>query len=271
VFSSATYNSGMPRSFWSGSISFGLVYIPVKLFGAVAHQEVRFHEVHDKDGARINEKRFCSKEGVEVPYEHIAKGYPISKQKMVLISQRELEAADPKSSRVIDIQDFVDLNEIDPVYFLHTYYLSPGSEARKAYSLLLRAMQKTGKVAIAKIVIRQKQYLAALRPVGNALMLSTMLYADEIVPARGVPGLSSASAEKVSEKEIALAQKIVKSLSESFKPSKYKDTYRERVLAIVRRKGKGQKIPEVTPTKVTSTRVADLLKQLEQSVVVAKR
>jgi DNA end-binding protein Ku len=261
----------MPRSFWSGSISFGLVYIPVKLFGAVTHQEVHFHEVHDKDGARIQEKRFCSKEGVEVSYEHVAKGYPIAKNKMVLISQRELEAVDPKSSRVIDIKDFVDLGEIDPLYFLHTYYLSPAAEARKAYSLLLRAMQKTGKVAIAKIVIRQKQYLAALRPVGNALMLSTMLYADEVVSAKAVPGLSSISGQAVSEKEVRLAEKIVKSLSESFKPGKYKDTYRERVLTLVRRKGKGQKIPDVTPTKVTSTRVADLLKQLEQSVVVTKR
>ena len=171
----------MPRAIWSGAISFGLVNVPIKLFTATSQRDVRFHQLHDKDGARIQQKRVCSKDGEEVPMEHIVKGYEVSRDTYVIITPDELDALDPKASRTIDILDFVDLDEIDPVYFDSTYYMVPEKGAAKAYALLLEAMRKSNKVAIARVVLRQKQHLVALRPLKNALSMETMLYADEVV------------------------------------------------------------------------------------------
>ena len=153
----------MPRSIWSGAISFGLVNVPVKLYSAVSRKSVRFHQLHDKDGVRIQQKRVCPADGEEVAYENIVKGYEISPERYVLIETEELEALDPKKTRSIDIQEFVDLDEIDPIYYDHPYYLAPGTGASKAYRLLVQAMQKTNKVAIARVVIRQKESLVAIR------------------------------------------------------------------------------------------------------------
>src|SRR5215470_10035565 len=181
----------MARPIWSGSISFGLVTVPVKLFSSTSPKEVRFHMLHDKDGGRIQQKRVCAIDGDEVAWEHIVKGFEVSKGRYVTLAREELEAFAPQATRSIDIEDFVDLQEIDPIYYDHSYYLVPDRGAARPYALLLHAMESTGKIGIGQFVLRTKQYLAAVRPMGKALALSTMLHADEVVDQselEGVPG-----------------------------------------------------------------------------------
>src|ERR671922_2039984 len=172
----------MARSIWRGAISFGLVNVPVKLYSAVSKKNVQFNQLHEKDGARIRMKRYCVDEDAEVPYEEIVKGYEISPGRYVVITPEELESLDPKKTRTIDIEDFVDLDEIDPLYYEHPYYLAPDSGAAKAYKLLLTALEESRKVAIARVVIRSKEYLTAIRPSNGVLTMETMLFSDELVP-----------------------------------------------------------------------------------------
>ena len=185
----------MPRPIWSGSISFGLVNVPVKLYSATSPKEVRFHMLHDKDGGRIQQKRVCSIDGHEVPWEHIIKGFEVSKGRYVSLTREELAALDPKGTKSIDIEDFVELSQIDPIYYESTYYLLPDKGAQKPYALLLEAMRKTGRVGVARFVLRTKQYLCAVRPLGKALALSTMLYADEVVDQSDLDGLPGSEAK----------------------------------------------------------------------------
>ncbi len=257
----------MPRAIWSGAISFGLVNVPIKLFTATSQKDVRFHQLHDKDGARIQQKRVCSKDGEEVPLEHIVKGYEVSRDKYVLITPEELEALDPKASRTIDIQDFVDLDEIDPVYFDSTYYMVPEKGAAKAYALLLEAMRKSKKVAIARVVLRQKQHLVALRPLRNALSMETMLYADEVVSPDTLEGLPEDV--EVTDRELAMAQQLIDSLADAFKPERYRDDYRERVLDMIERKAEGQEVL-VAEEEEEQAPVVDLMAALEASLAAAK-
>ena len=257
----------MPRAIWSGAISFGLVNVPIKLFTATAQKDVRFHQLHDKDGARIQQKRVCSKDGEEVPMEHIVKGYEVSRDKYVIISPEELDALDPKATRTIDILDFVDLDEIDPVYFDSTYYMVPEKGAGKAYALLLEAMRKSNKVAIARVVLRQKQHLVALRPLKNALSMETMLYADEVVSPETLEGLPEDVT--VTDRELAMAQQLIDSLADDFKPERYKDDYRERVLEMIERKAEGQEIV-VAEEEEEQAPVVDLMAALEASLAAAK-
>ena len=257
----------MPRAIWSGAISFGLVNVPIKLFTATSQKDVRFHQLHDKDGARIQQKRVCSKDGEEVPIEHIVKGYEVSRDKYVLITPEELEALDPKASRTIDIQDFVDLEEIDPVYFDSTYYMVPEKGAAKAYALLLEAMRKSKKVAIARVVLRQKQHLVALRPLRNALSMETMLYADEVVSPDTLEGLPEDV--EVTDRELAMAQQLIDSLADAFKPERYRDDYRERVLDMIERKAEGQEVV-VAEEEEEQAPVVDLMAALEASLAAAK-
>ena len=257
----------MPRAIWSGAISFGLVNVPIKLFTATSQKDVRFHQLHDVDGARIQQKRVCSKDGEEVTLDHIVKGYEISRDRYVLITPEELDTLDPKASRTIDIQDFVDLDEIDPVYFDSTYYMVPEKGAAKAYALLLEAMRKSNKVAIARVVLRQKQHLVALRPLKNALSMETMLYADEVVSVDTLDGLPEDI--EVSDRELAMAQQLIDSLSAEFQPEQYRDDYRERVMALIERKAEGQEIvAEEEPEETTP--VVDLMAALEASLKAAK-
>ena len=257
----------MPRAIWSGAISFGLVNVPIKLVTATSQKDVRFHQLHDVDGARIQQKRVCSKDGEEVTLDHIVKGYEISRDRYVLITPEELDTLDPKSSRTIDIQDFVDLDEIDPVYFDSTYYMVPEKGAAKAYALLLEAMRKSNKVAIARVVLRQKQHLVALRPLKNALSMETMLYADEVVSVDSLDGLPEDI--EVSDRELAMAQQLIDSLSAEFQPEQYRDDYRERVMALIERKAEGQEIvAEDEPEETTP--VVDLMAALEASLKAAK-
>ena len=257
----------MPRAIWSGAISFGLVNVPIKLFTATSQKDVRFHQLHDKDGARIQQKRVCSKDGEEVPLEHIVKGYEVSRDKYVLITPEEFEALDPKASRTIDIQDFVDLDEIDPVYFDSTYYMVPEKGAAKAYALLLEAMRKSKKVAIARVVLRQKQHLVALRPLRNALSMETMLYADEVVSPDTLEGLPEDV--EVTDRELAMAQQLIDSLADAFKPERYRDDYRERVLDMIERKAEGQEVL-VAEEEEEQAPVVDLMAALEASLAAAK-
>src|SRR5947209_8644458 len=211
----------MARPIWSGSISFGLVNVPVKLYSATSPKEVRFHMLHDKDGGRIHQKRVCSVEDEEVPWEHIVKGYEISKGRYVTVTRDELEALSPRKSQSIEIEDFVELAQIDPIYYETTYYLVPDKGANKPYALLVEAMKRTHKVGIARFVLRTKQYLAAVRPLEHALAISTMLYADEVVSQDELEALPHAHA-KPGERELKMAEQLIGSLAADFDAKKYK-------------------------------------------------
>src|SRR5215218_732757 len=234
----------MPRSMWSGAISFGLVNVPVKLYSAVSRKTVRFHQLNAKTGHRIAQKRVDSGNGEEVPYEDIVKGYELTKERYVLINPDELEALEPEKSRTIDIEDFVDLADIDPVYYDHPYYLVPDKGATKAYGLLLNAMKESGRVAIARVILRSKEQLVAIRPDrdGRVLMMETMIFADEVVPRDDLDGLPDADELKVSEREVQMAQQLIESLATDFEPSRYKDEYREKVLQLIEAKAEGAEI-----------------------------
>jgi DNA end-binding protein Ku len=258
----------MARAIWSGSISFGLVNVPVKLYSAVHQQDLQFHQF-DKNGNRIQYKRVSEKTGKEVDYSDIVKGYEVKKGQFVMVDPSELQAYKPKSTKTVEISDFVDLDDIDPIYYENTYYLAPdGKAAEKAYALLLEAMEKKKKVAIGKVVLRTKQYLAAIRPMDGALALSTMLFADEVVPSSEVNGKSGAKAS-VSKKEVDMASQIIDSLSAKWDPSQYHDTYREEVLDLLKKKAKGKEIVVDEPD-ADEGQVLDLMAALEASLAEAK-
>ncbi|HVY44794.1 MAG TPA: Ku protein [Minicystis sp.] len=258
----------MRRPIWTGAISFGLVNVPVKLFTAVTPKAVRFHMLHDKDGGRIHEKRVCSVDGEEVPYEHVVKGYEIAKGEYVETTADELAKLHPEDTRRIDIEEFVELDEIDPIYFASTYYLAPDRGAQKAYLLLHEAMQQTGRVALGRVVLRTKQYLAAIRPMqGHVLALSTMQYEDEIVSVRELEGLPSKE-QRPAARELHMAGQLVESLAARFDPGKYHDTYREKVLAMLEKKAAGEEI--VAPKEAAEKRApVDLMKALKASLAKA--
>jgi len=257
----------MPRSIWSGAISFGLVNVPVKLYSAVSKKTVRFHQLHDKDGVRIQQKRFCPADDEEVAYEHIVKGYEISPDEYVVVTTEELDALEPQKTRAIDIEDFVDLDEIDPLFYDHPYYLLPDKSAAKPYRLLHQAMREANKVAIARVVIRSKEQLVAIRPVEDVLAMSTMNFADEIVPADNFDEPTADDAE-TTKREVDMARQLVDSLSTDWEPDKYHDTYRERVLELIEKKAEGQEI--VLQPVEEPKEVPDLMAALEASVKAAK-
>jgi DNA end-binding protein Ku len=259
----------MARSMWSGAISFGLVNVPVKLFSAVSRKTVRFHQLNGETGNRIQQKRVDPETGEEVPYEQIVKGYELTRDRYVLINPDELDALDPEKTRTIDIEDFVDLVDIDPVYYDHPYYLVPDTGATKAYGLLLSAMKESGKVAIARVVLRSKEQLVAIRPAGDVLMMETMIFADEVVPPEELDGLPEAQELKASERELRMAQQLIDSLSSEFDPSRYRDEYREKVLELIERKAQGEEIV-VQPEAPQPAKVPDLMAALEASLAAVK-
>src|SRR4051794_141801 len=258
----------MPRSIWTGAISFGLVNVPVKLYSAVSKKTVRFHQLHDQDGVRIQQKRFCPADGEEVAYEHIVKGYEITPDQYVIVEPGELEAIEPRKTKTIDIEDFVDLEEIDPLYYDHPYYLMPGTGAAKPYKLLVTAMEDAQKVAIARVVIRQKEQLVAIRPTAGVLAMSTMNFADEVV---GPDKFDDAPGDDVdtSQREVDMAKQLIESLSSDWQPDKYHDTYRERVMELIERKAEGKEIA-VQPVEEPQP-VPDLMAALEASVQAARK
>jgi DNA end-binding protein Ku len=261
-------NGVMPRAIWSGSISFGLVNVPVKLVTATSTKDVRFHQLHEKDGGRINQKRVCSVDNEEVDYSEIVKGYELHRGQYVVVEPEELEALAPEASRSIDIEEFVELAEIDPLFFDHSYYLVPDDIAARPYALLVEAMAGTGKVGIGRFVLRTKQYLAALRPRDGALVLSTLLFSDEVIATSDLD-VKTTSETKPSDRELSMARQLVNSLSAEWAPEKYKDDYREKVLALIEAKAEGNElaIPE-EPERPAP--VVDLMAALEASLARAK-
>ncbi|MEA2441631.1 MAG: end-binding protein Ku [Thermoleophilaceae bacterium] len=258
----------MPRSIWTGAISFGLVNVPVKLYSAVSKKTVRFHQLHEKDGVRIQQKRVCPADGDEVSYDEIVKGYEITPDQYVVVTPEELEAIEPRKTKTIDIEDFVDLENIDPIFYDHPYYLLPGTGAAKPYKLLVTAMEDAGKVAIARVVIRQKEQLVAIRPTGDILTMETMNFADEVIPHDKFDEAPGAEVD-TNKREVDMARQLIESLSADFDPSKYHDTYRERVLELIERKAEGKEIA-VQPAEEPQE-VPDLMAALEASVNAARQ
>jgi len=267
---SGYHNVPMARSMWSGAISFGLVNVPVKLYSAVSRKTVRFHQLNGKTGHRIAQKRVDSGTNEEVTYDDIVKGYELTKEHYVVITPDELEGLDPERSRTIDIEDFVDLADIDPIYYDHPYYLVPDKGAAKAYGLLLHAMEASEKVAVARVVLRSKEQLVAIRPApGGVLMMETMIFADEVVEPGDIDDLPKAKDLKVSDREVKMAQQLIDSLSSEFEPEKYRDEYREKVLELIERKAAGEEIA-VQPEAPEPKKVPDLMAALEASLAAVK-
>jgi DNA end-binding protein Ku len=253
----------MARSLWTGSVSFGLVNIPVRMFPAVREHDVHFHQVAP-DGSRIRYKRVSEKTGREVDYDKIQKAYEVSSRKVVTFSHDEIKDLQPASTKTIDIEDFVALDDIDPLYFERTYHLAPnGDAASKAYALLATVMEERQRVGIGSVVMREKQYLCAIRPFGKGLALSTMLFEDEIVPPADVDGVPQRRA-KVTPKERQLAAQIIDSLESDWKPGKYHDTYQEQLRDIIRAKGRGATIEIEEPDAPAP--VTDLMEALQASL-----
>jgi DNA end-binding protein Ku len=259
----------MPRSIWSGAISFGLVNVPVKLYSAVSRKTVRFNQLNSKTGNRIQQKRVDPETGDEVAYEDIVKGFELTRDRYVVLTPEELDALDPERTRTIDIEDFVDLADIDPIYYDHPYWLVPDKGAAKAYGLLLEAMRDEDKVAIARVVLRSKEQLVAIRPAGNGLMMETMLFADEVVPPDEIEELPTEKELKVSDRELRMARQLIESLSSEFEPGRYTDEYREKVMDLIERKAQGEEIA-VQPEAPKAERVPDLMAALEASLAAVK-
>jgi DNA end-binding protein Ku len=263
----------VPRAIWSGSISFGLVNVPVKLYSAVHHQGLSFHQFQEGTNARVRNKRVSEKTGKEVAYEDIVKGYEVTKGNYVMVDPDELAEFAPRSSRTIDIEDFVALDDIDPIYYDSTYYLAPDKSdgGQKAYVLLRKAMEDQGKVAIGRLVMRTKQYLAAIRPLEGALAVSTMLFHDEIAPVSEIDGVPTGkSAPKVAPAEVKMAAQIIESMTREWDPKRYEDTYRVQVLDFLKKKAAGEEIV-TEEDEDEDAKVVDLMAALEASLDAAKK
>jgi DNA end-binding protein Ku len=256
----------MARPIWSGSISFGLVSVPVKLYSAVSPKTVRFHQLHKSDGGRVAQKRVCSVDGEEVAFQDIVKGYEIAPDRYIVIEPDELSSLSPAGTQTIDIEDFVQLSEIDPIYYDHSYYLVPAKGGAKPYQLLLDAMRDTEKIAVARVVLRSKQHLVAIRPIGDVLGMATMNFADEVVPADQLDEVANPEEVKVSKREREIAVQLVQSLAGAFEPSKYKDTYREAVLGLIERKAEGEEIATQPPAAPQQLKAPDLMSALQASL-----
>ena len=258
----------MPRSIWSGAISFGLINVPVKLYSAVSRKTVRFHQLDSADNQRIQQRRVNPRTGEEVPYENLVKGYELSPERYVIITPEELDSISPEKTRTIDIEDFVDLEQIDPIFYDHPYYLVPDTGAEKAYKLLVDAMDSSGKVAIARVVLRSKENLVAIRPRDGVLAMETMLFADEVIPPDKLDSGAGESKKKTSKRELDMATQLIESLSSDFDPDKYRDEYRDRVLEMIERKAQGEDI-SVQPDAEEPAEVPDLMAALEASLAAA--
>ena len=251
---------------WTGAISFGLVSVPVKLYSALDRKAVRFHQLSGKSGVRISQKRVDPSSGEEVPYEDIVKGFEITPERYVVIEPGELDALAPQKSRTIEIEEFVDLTEIDPVYYDHPYYLAPGPGGAKPYRLLHEAMREAGKVAIARVVIRSKESLVAIRPMGDALGMATMIFADEVASPDDFEEVVETTEVKTTKRELEIAIQLVDSLAAKFEPQKYHDTYRKEVLDLIERKAQGKEIAVQPAPEEVAAPAPDLMSALKASL-----
>jgi DNA end-binding protein Ku len=243
----------MPRAIWTGAISFGLVTVPVKLYAAVQSKTVKFNQLDAEDHSRIAMKRTNAQTGEEVPYDRIVKGFEIAPDRYVVLEPQELESLDPRKTKTIDIEGFVELSEVDPIYFDHPY-----------------AMRESGRVGIAKVVIRSKQQLVALRPIGDVLAMSTMVFHDEVVPADTLDEVPAADDVDANPRELEMATALVESLTEAWEPEKYHDTYREEVLALIERKAAGEEIA-IQPAREEPSQVPDLMSALKASLDAVRK
>jgi DNA end-binding protein Ku len=258
----------MPSAIWTGSISFGLVQVPVKLVSATKSRDVSFNQLEEGTGARIRYKKVSDATGEEVPPDKIKRGYEISKGRYVMIEPDELDVLRPKGSHAIEIEEFVDLDEIDPLYFEQPYYLVPDKKGVKPYKLLVEAMIELNKVAIGRIIVRSKERLVAIRPVDDMLCIETMRYADEVLPRTDL--VPDEADVELTDRERAMARQLVESLgAEEFQPEKYHDEYREQVLDLIERKAAGEEIV-AEPLVEPPAKVLDLVAALEASLAKAE-
>lgn len=260
----------MARAIWSGTISFGLLNVPVRLYSAVARRNIALREIRESDSARIKHRRVAEGTDEEVPYENIVKAYELSPGQYVPLSKDEMAALAPEKTRAIDVQDFVDIEEIDPMFFDSPYYLGPSEGAEKAYSLLAAAMESSGKAAITRFVFRNKEHLAALRASDGVLTLTTMRFADEVMPPSELDDALPDKKPKVAKKEREMAEQLIESLSTEFDPSSYRDEYREQLLALIERKAEGKEIVAPKAEEPKATKAPDLMAALEESIAAAK-
>jgi DNA end-binding protein Ku len=249
----------MPRAIWTGSISFGLVNVPVRMYSATEEKDLHFNYVHEPDGSRIGYQKFCKEEERPVPDEEIVKAFEIEKGEWVYMTDEDFEAAAPEAHRTIDIRDFVPYEDIDPIYFERTYLLGPQENGEKIYALLVRAMEDSGLAAIAKYVMRDKQHLGCLRVRDGVATLEKMFFADEIRPLDKI----KPARVKVDERELEMAAKLIESYSGSFEPEKYDDTYRDALCEVIRAKRKGKQPPRPAPSEERPT---DLMAALRASL-----
>lgn len=254
------------RSMWKGTLTFGLVSLPVKLYSAVAHRSVSFHQLHAVDHARIENRRYCSAEGEEVPFEEIVKGYEIAPGRHVVMEPEELAALEPAFTRAIEVEDFVQLSEVDSIYFDRPYYLAPNRGGARPYRLLLEAMRDTGKVAIGRIVLRSRQQLVAIHPRGEVLMMTTLNFGDEIQPVSELGELREVAEVQLGEQELTIAHRLVESIARPFDPGNYHDTYREALLELIDRKAGGEEVVLEPPSSEPPLQVLDLMSALEASI-----
>lgn len=260
----------MARAIWSGTISFGLLNVPVRMFSAVARRNIALREIRESDSARIKHRRVADGTDEEVPYEKIVKAYELSPGQYVPLSKDEMAALAPEKTRAIDVLDFVDIEEIDPMFFDSPYYLGPAEGAEKAYSLLSAAMESSGKAAITRFVFRNKEHLAALRASEGVLTLTTMRFADEVMPASELDDALPDKQPKVAKKEREMAEQLIESLSTEFDPSAYRDEYREQLLALIEQKAEGKEIVAPKTEEPKATKAPDLMAALEESIAAAK-
>jgi DNA end-binding protein Ku len=257
----------VPSAIWTGTISFGLVSVPVKVVSATKSRDVRFNQLEEGTGARIRYRKVSEATGEEVPNERIQKGFEIGAGQYVVVDEEEMKSLAPKSSRTVEIEDFVDLDDIDPIYFEQPYYLAPDQAGGKAYKLLVEAMTELRKVAVGRVVMRSKETLVAIRPLEGALCMETMRYADEVIPVHdAVPEVDEVG--QPSEKELEMARQLIMALSGGFEADKYHDEYREQMLELIERKAAGEQIV-AEPQVEEPGRVLDLMAALEQSLARA--
>ncbi|MGH2912308.1 MAG: Ku protein [Solirubrobacteraceae bacterium] len=253
----------IPRSLWNGTIVFGLVRVPVKLHSATESKKLAFRERHATDGAAIEHRRVCVKEGKEVPYGEIVKGYEVASGTYVVLSKEEIAIADGAEARVVEIQHFVSVEEIDPVYYERSYYLSPGKLADEPYGLLHAALKRSGRVGIGRFVFHNKAHMVAIRALDDVIALHTMRFADELVP-EGDMEMGESATKAPTKLEVDTAELLIAQLDSSFEPHSYSDTYRDALMEVIERKARGEAIE--VPDGQSQVREGDLLAALEASL-----
>lgn len=266
----------MSRPCWVGSLSFGLVHVPVRLYAAVEPHPVKFHQLHDTDGARVRQKRVCSEDGEEVAFEHVVKGYELRPGHYVEVTAGELEAFDPKSSRAIELADFVKVEEIDPGFYEASYHLVPEVGAERQYALLVEALRRSGRVGLGHLVMRHRGHLCVVRPFGRGLSLSTLHYAEDQIAQDTLPELNVLG-PRPSEQEVEMVLRLIDSQSTPFEPRRYHDTHRQRLLAFLERRGRAQSkisepLPSSTPAQASPvTERLEAFRRIEEGIAALRQ